>query len=80
MADYYIDEVKGGAGPGNRGDNFAVFRRAPATDSHLLGRGRGEFRMHTSDWIARGRPTRIEVFLGPEGVTPDHTNGSTNHA
>jgi hypothetical protein len=56
---YFLDALKGGAGPGNRGSDFAVFTQAP-----VMGQGStGEFKLFTIDWIKRGRPIQITIDL-----------------
>jgi hypothetical protein len=61
---YQLDELKGGASGGNRGDNFAIFR-SPA-EGTFPRTGRGELKLYTSDWIKRGRPTEIAIMLPDE--------------
>lgn len=56
MTVYFLDSLVGGAGPGNRGADFATFR-APSLP------GSGTFQLYTIDWIKRGRPTSIEITL-----------------
>lgn len=56
---FYLDELKGGAGPGNRGDNFAIFR-TPGT-LPIVSLSRGEYKLYTDVWIKRGRPTYIII-------------------
>jgi len=62
---YRLDELKGGAGPGNRGDNFAIFRSYDR-EKPMPRTGRGELKFYTSDWINRGRPTEIVIDLPDE--------------
>lgn len=67
---YYLDSLVNGAGPGNRGADFAVFRAAPNPAWRFVGAGR--FELYTADWIKRGRPISIEIDL-PEPVQPEES-------
>lgn len=59
---FYLDELKGGSGPGNRGADFAVFRSPGTLPQPVDFRiGWGEYKLYTSDWIKRGRPTYIII-------------------
>lgn len=59
---YYLDTVVAGAGPGNNGADWAVFHREPDI-ARRFEPGSGEVRLRTADWIRRGRPTEVVVFI-----------------
>lgn len=57
---YYLDTLVAGAGPGNHGADYAIFRNYDPIPSRI---GQGEFKLYTIDWIKRGRPTEIVIDL-----------------
>ena len=62
MTTFFLDSLVHGAGPGNHGSDYAMFRPEPKV-GHV---GRGAYQLYTIDWIKRGRPTSIEIQIPGE--------------